>query len=159
MRIDAAGVGAAADGVREADARALDLAGAGVAAELVHELDDLTERRRAERLALRQQAAARVDRAARRRARSSPSASSSRLLARRAQAELLVREQLAGRVGVLALDDVEVVGADARPPRTRRAAASVDGGVMSVSSMPDERRRLAEHAARQVRAQHAPTRA
>ena len=125
--------------------------GAGLAAQLVHELDDLAERRRAERLALRQQAAARVHRpgaAERDRA----VGEQPRLLARRAQAELVVREQLAGRVGVLALDDVEVVGPDARF-LVRVAAASVDGGVMSVSSMPDERRRLAEHAAGQVRAQ------
>ena len=53
-----AGVGAAADGVGEADPGAVDLAGAGGAAELADELDHLTERRRAERLALREQPAA-----------------------------------------------------------------------------------------------------
>ena len=37
------------------------------------------------------------------------------LLAGRAQTELLVREQLARRVGVLALDDVEIVRARCRP--------------------------------------------
>src|SRR5271154_3944828 len=58
----AAGVGAASDGVREPDARALDLADPGLAAQLVHELDDLSEGRGAERLALRQQPAARIDR-------------------------------------------------------------------------------------------------
>ena len=96
----------------EADARAVDLAGAGVAAELVHELDDLAERRRAERLALRQQPAARVHRS-RAAERDVAVGEEARLLARRAQAELLVGEQLAGGVGVLALDDVEVVGPDA----------------------------------------------
>ena len=103
---DAAGVGAAPDRVREADARAVDLAGAGLAAELVHELDDLSERRRAERFALRQQAAARVHDGAR-------LGEELRLLAGRAQVELLVREQLARRIGVLALDHVDVVGPDA----------------------------------------------
>ena len=88
--------------------------GARLAAQLVHELDDLPERRRAERLALRQQAAARVHDDAR-------LGEELRLVAGRAEIELLVREQLAGGVGVLALDDVEVVGPDARLPRTRRA--------------------------------------
>ena len=85
----------------------------GLAPELVHQLDDLAERRRAERLALREQAAARVHREPPAE-RVVPSASSVGLLARRAQAELLVGEELAGGVGVLALDDVEVAGSDAR---------------------------------------------
>ena len=46
----------------ERDTRALHLAGARVAAQLAGELDHLTERGRAEGLALRQQPAARVDR-------------------------------------------------------------------------------------------------
>ena len=73
-----------------------------------------------------------------------------RLLAGRAQLELLVREQLARRVGVLAFDDVEVVGADARfvvrvARRQRRRRDDV--GVVDAG----ERCRLAEHAAGQVR--------
>src|SRR5438128_9306113 len=57
---DAAGVSAAPDRMREANPRALDLPRPGLAPKLVDQLDDLAERRRAERLALRQQAAARV---------------------------------------------------------------------------------------------------
>ena len=149
---DAARVRAAADGVREPDPRAVDLARPGLAPQLVHELDDLAERRRAERLALRQQPAARVDRAGRRRASVAPSASSFGLLARRAEAELLVREQLAGGVGVLALDHVDVVGPDAGflvgvVGRERRRRGDV--GVVDAR----ERRGLAEHAAREVRPQ------
>ena len=59
-----AGVGAAPDGVREADARVRHLTRAARAAELPDDLDRLAERRGAERLALREEAAARVDRAA-----------------------------------------------------------------------------------------------
>src|SRR2546421_12512289 len=104
---DAAGVGAAADGVGEADARGArttgtalpggDLACARLTAKLVHELDHLTERGRAQRLALREQPAARVHRYRRLRQELG-------LLAGRAQQQLLVREQLSGRIGVLALD-------------------------------------------------------
>src|SRR5438445_13043536 len=55
-------VGAATHRVAEPDTRALHLARTRVAAELAGELDHLTERGRAEGLALRQQSAARVDR-------------------------------------------------------------------------------------------------
>ncbi len=104
----ARGIGAAADSVGEADSRAVDLSGPGVAPHLVHELDDLAERRRAQRFTLRQQTAARVHRPM------PPGVGEElRLLAGRAELELLVGEQLAGGVGVLALDHVEVVGADA----------------------------------------------
>jgi len=99
--------------MREADPRALDLPRPGLAAQLVHELDDLAERGRPERFALREQAAARIHRpgaAQRGRARREQRG----LLTRGTQIELLVREELARRVGVLALDDVEVVGTDAR---------------------------------------------
>ena len=45
----------------EPDARAVDLPSSGLATKLAHELDDLPERRRAERLALGEQTAADVD--------------------------------------------------------------------------------------------------
>src|SRR5262249_30173752 len=98
--------------MRERDARALYLARPRLAAELVHELDDLTESRRAEWFALRQQATARVHRqlaAERGRARGQERG----LVARRAEVELLVGEQLTSRVGVLALDHVDVTRTDA----------------------------------------------
>ena len=95
--------------------------GPGFSAQLVYQLDDLSERRRAERLALREQPAARVDRSACRRAWSRPMRAASACSPGCAQAELLVGEQLAGGVGVLALHDVDVGRADARLLRTRRA--------------------------------------
>src|ERR1700680_1905580 len=55
-------VRAAPNGMGETDPCALDLAWAGIAAELVHQLDQLAERRRREWLALRQTPPARVDR-------------------------------------------------------------------------------------------------
>jgi hypothetical protein len=85
----------------------LDLARAGFAAQLMHELHHLAQRGRAERFAFRQQSAARVHGHGRFR-------EELRLLAGCAQPELLVREQFARRVGVLAFDDVEVVLADSR---------------------------------------------
>src|SRR5262249_28736874 len=57
-------VGAAPDGVGESDARVRHLTGAARTAELPHDLDRLADGGRAERLALREQTAARVDREA-----------------------------------------------------------------------------------------------
>ena len=117
--------------------------GPAVAAQLAGQLDHLTERRRAERLALREQAPRRVDReptAERRRALVDETA----LLAGCAEPELLVAEQLAGRVGVLALDDVEVAGPDAR------CGVGVLGG---------ERRRRRDVACRRRRSSASPRRA
>ena len=68
--ITAARVGAAPDGVREPTRAPSTWRSRLSPRSWSDELDDLAERRRAERLALRQQPAARVDRAARRRARS-----------------------------------------------------------------------------------------
>ena len=117
---DAARVGAAPDGVGEPDARAVDLAVARVAAELMHELDDLAERRRAERLALRQQAAARVHRRRRRARRRRRRGAAPARRARTDPSSWYASSSRRG-VGVLALDDVDVVGPDARLPRTRPA--------------------------------------
>ncbi len=132
--------------------RVVDLAGPGRAAQLAGQLDHLPQRRRAERLALRQQAAARVD--------GQPAAEpgvtvvdEAALLAGLAEAELLVGEQLSGRVGVLALDDVEVAGAD--PGRRVRVPGGQGGGGRDVGVVDAAHRcRLAEHRAGQVGAQH-----
>src|SRR5439155_8088768 len=91
---DARGVRAAPDRVRETDACVVDLARSRLASKLVHDLDDLAERRRAERLAFRQQSAARIHGRAR-------LGEQLRLIAGCTQVELLVREQLAGGIGVL----------------------------------------------------------
>ena len=91
--------------MREPDACVVDLARSRLAAELMHDLDDLPERRRAQRLALRQQSAARIHHRARLR-------EELRLVARCAEFELLVREQLPRGISVLAFDDIEVVGTD-----------------------------------------------
>ena len=108
----------------------------------------LTERRRAERLALRQQPAAGVD--VRRRAASPVGARACSPGSHRPSSS---QQQLAGGVGVLALDDVDVVGADAgRLVGVVRRPAAVGVG-MPVSSMPASGRRLREHAAGQVRPQ------
>ena len=122
----AARVRAAPDGVGQPDPRAGNLARSGVAAQLMHQLDDLSERRRAQRLALREQAAAGVHReGAAQQGRAV--GEQLRLVARFAEAELLIREELAGGVGVLALDHVDVAGPDARllvrvAPRASTAA-------------------------------------
>ena len=83
----------------------------GSTLQLAHELDDLAERRGPERFAFGQQPSARVDREAatergRTLARSGP------LTACGAESELLVGQELACRVGVLALDHVEALGTD-----------------------------------------------
>src|SRR5581483_6489335 len=100
------------DGVGEPDACAVDLTCTRGAAQLPNQLDNLADTGRAERFALRQQPAAGVHRASATE-RDHPVSEQLRLLARRAQPELLVGEQLTSRVGVLALDDVDVTGADA----------------------------------------------
>src|SRR4051794_16196396 len=99
--------------MRQADLCAVDLPRAAAAAQLVDDLVDLAEAGRADRLALRQQASRRVDR--------QPAAEARRAglderaaLAGRAEAELLRRNDLGAAVGVLQLDDVDVVGAEAR---------------------------------------------
>ena len=129
-------------------ARAGHLAVTRVAAQLMDELDDLPERGRAERFALRQEATARVHRPGAAE-RDDTVGEQPGLLARLAQAELVVREQLPGRVGVLALDDVDVVGTHARflvgvACRERRRRCDV--GVIDAG----ERCRFAEHAAGEV---------
>src|ERR1043165_5213539 len=96
-------VGAAADRVCKAHTRTLDLADARLAAQLPHQLHHLTERRGAERLALRQETTRDVDRAAAPERRAAVGEDRS-LLAPVTQTQLLPREQLACRVGVLALD-------------------------------------------------------
>ena len=74
-------------------------------------LDHLTHGRCAQRLALRQQPAAGVHRTTAAQL-DGAGAQQLRLPARCAQTELFVGEQLAGGVGVLALDHVEVVGTE-----------------------------------------------
>ena len=128
--------------------------GAGGAAQLPRELDHLAERRCAERLALREQPAARVDR--QRRATSSPPPSRTQAPPPRRghRPELLDGEDLARRIGVLHLGDVEVRRGRARRHRRRRAPPS-RSGVGTVSPVrPRERRVLAQHRAGEVRAQH-----
>src|SRR5581483_9488277 len=82
-------------------------------AELPGALDDLRERRGAERLALGEEAAARVDRGPRP-GRAAAVADPAAAAVLRAEAELLRRQDLAGGVRVLELDDVHVLGPEAR---------------------------------------------
>src|SRR5271166_4880825 len=107
------GVRATADHVGEGDPGPLHLACAGRTPQLSHQLDDLTERGRAERFAFREKATRRVDRPFPSDPRA-PVCQDRPLLARRAETELGPGDQLARRVGVLALDDVDVVGTEPR---------------------------------------------
>src|SRR5262249_61866254 len=102
-----AGVGARAVGGAAAAGPPARLPGGGLSPQLGDELAALSEGRGAARPPLRQQPAARIDR--------EPAADAGDAVgqplagvALRAQAELLVGEQLTRGVGVLALDDVEV---------------------------------------------------
>ena len=101
--------------------------GPRAAAQLPGELDDLAERRRAERLALGEEAAARVHRQARSH-RAAAVADPAAAAATRAEAELLRRQDLARGVGVLHLGEVDVGGAQAgglvraRAPPSRSAS-------------------------------------
>jgi 4-amino-4-deoxy-L-arabinose transferase-like glycosyltransferase len=88
---DHAGVRAAADGVGERDLGAGDLARSGASPQLPHQLDDLPERRRAERLALGEEPATRVDRLSRRHGAAAV-ADPATAPAAGAEAELLDRE-------------------------------------------------------------------
>ncbi len=97
----------------QADARAFDLALVGLAAELPHELGALSEARRAERMALREQAAGRVRHPL---AAVGVVAVLDELLgfALAGEPERLVREDLVRREAVVELDDVDVLRAEAR---------------------------------------------
>src|SRR5437763_11250348 len=99
-------VGAATDGVAKRGPRALDLARPALAAQLPRELDQLAERRRSQRLAFRQEAATRIDGQPPAHARR-PFLDELGSVARRAQPQFLIGKQLPGRVGVLALDDID----------------------------------------------------
>ena len=99
------GVRSAADRVGQSDAGPRDLPLAGTTLQLAHELHDLSERGRTEGFALGQQTAARVYGEPATEGRGAL-VEKCRRPARFAQPQLLVTEQLARRVGVLALDDV-----------------------------------------------------
>ena len=114
---------AAAGALRQADARAVDLARAGAALQLPHDLDHLRDAGGAERMALGEQAAARVDRHAAAEPRGAGAQQRHRLAVRR-QAQRLVVQQLGDREGVVQLDHVDVAsgrGRPARRPAVRRA--------------------------------------
>ena len=114
----------------ERDAGAGDLAVAGLAAQLPRGLAHLRDAGGADRVALAQQAAARVDGQVAVQA-GAARVEQLRAAAGRREAELLVDDQLGGRAGVVDLGAVEVVGAEARllvgRPRgpARRARARV----------------------------------
>src|SRR5262245_15145990 len=96
-------------GQRRARTRHLSLPGGS--AQLPRELDDLTERGGAERLALGQQPAARVDGLSRAHAATAVAEPASAASAR-ADAELLDREQLAPAIRVLDFEYVDVLRPD-----------------------------------------------
>ena len=108
---DDAGVGATADRVREGRPGTFDLAGSALVTQLSDELDHLAQGPKCRGANLGEKAAARVDGQA-------PAeldrtrVEQGRRAAGLAQSELLAGEELAGGVGVLALHDVEVTGAD-----------------------------------------------
>src|SRR6185437_11802902 len=106
---DDAGVGAPADGVRQRRAGAFDLTGPALAAQLAHQLGDLAERGGAEGLPLGEQPTVRVDDTATTERRGTGVEERGRATGL-TEAEFLARAELAGRVRVLALDDVEVPG-------------------------------------------------
>ena len=110
--VDGAG-GAEPDDVREADLGALDLTVARLAAQVRRHLEDVGDTRRTDRVTLRDQAAADVDRdlaVAPRAALVDELAG----LARRAELQVVVVDQLGGREAVVQLDEVEILRVDAR---------------------------------------------
>src|SRR5262249_22005198 len=102
---------AAAHEMAEPDARAIHLALARRAAQLVHRLPDLRQSRRAAGVSAREKAAVRRERnpsAERRAARLEEALG----FARRAEAEQLVVFELLDRERVVALDEIDVLGAE-----------------------------------------------
>ena len=104
--------------------------------ELADELDHLAERRGAEWLTLGEQSAARVDREAAAEG-GGARVEECRRAAGLAEAELLARQQLAGGVGVLALDHVEVARDRSPPPRRPRWRPGCVGAGTASSASPD----------------------
>ena len=93
------------------DPRPFDLTVTGGASQLSHQFDDLSQGGGAERLTLGQKPARGIDRqaSADRRVATGEDAG---LVTLGAQPELGPGQQFAGRIGVLALDDVDVVGSE-----------------------------------------------
>ena len=109
----------------QGDFRVVDLARVGLAAQLPGELAALRQPRRAQRVALGDQPAGRVD-------DRTVAAVGGRLavdelvaVALLGEPERLVGDQLVGAEAVVQLDDLDIVGADAAPPRRRCCAASL----------------------------------